>query len=274
MFEKKWTAGRISEFRKLWNSGAAAIDIAERFGINPRTVEKYARYKRDFGCEWPQPKPASPINISAISRHPVVKSRSILDIPRSLLGPYIVRLYMFASLVWDYVDTVLETAALMRVSSTKALSRSVRDLRKSYEQMRSSNLDDAHVKCEYQLALYFEEICRNHLAKLTNGIKADKDIGALAKDWKMLVIAVMQAVTLLDALFLYAEDVDAFIQSYGVMGKSALTSHFKSLKILLPQFAGDAYKPDIWACSLTSKILRNELRALEICEDNQQAVER
>lgn len=176
---------------------------------------------------------------------------------------------VLGALAWDYAETVREIASQMRITATKALSRSVRQLRLDYDSRRRSVLDQAHLRREAELGELFGEICRDHFSRLCIGVASEKLVAGLSDDQMMLVKAVHEAVAVTDALRLYADEADRWIASYGVTGvHSVLPDHFRRLAVLLPEFAGDCYNRDSESRKLTARILLAEMKQVYMFDDN------
>lgn len=126
---------------------------------------------------------------------------------------------------------------------------------------------DESLMKETELALLFEEICQEHFTKLNYGISSDKSVAGLNKDYEMLIKAVQMAMTVIDTMKFYAAECDEWIRGHGVEAHSILSDHFIRLSMILPQFAGDSYNANIEARKLTAKILINEIKAIEIHDE-------
>lgn len=187
------------------------------------------------------------------------------DVPQDELLHRSVCLYLIGALVWDYTDTVLKLVAQMRVDSLKRLSRSVRELRLDYDRVRSQDLDTAYIRREWELAEMFEDVNKDTFDSLCNGllIEIRRDT-ALDDDNVILVEAVQIAMTMLDALRLYADRCDRFIRRYyPTASHSILPDHFRRLAILLPEYAGDCYDRYSNSRQLTARILLNRINEIK-----------
>lgn len=208
--------------------------------------------------------------IPPINLMPKPKARSFADVPREEISPRAVKLFVFAALTWDYVDTVLDIASQMRLrNGTQKVSRRIRELRDDYNRVRSRSLDEAHFAEEWRLAQLFEKINKVHLAKLNYALKAETSHDyALDEDYEMLVVAVQTAMTLLDALRMYAAECDAMIRRYYPAPHSILPPQVAELSGLVPLFAGNCYNAASEARRLTARILLNEINAISIRRDD------
>lgn len=179
----------------------------------------------------------------------------------------LVRYYVMGSLVWDYTETVLNLVS--HNDKTKKLSRSVRQLRREYDQGRAAVLKAADVENEARLAELFEQVYYPHFNRLCNGLKAEmgKD-GPIEPESLSLVMAVQMVMTLLDVLDLLASECEKWVESFGVKYTGMFTNHFRRLAILMPEFAGDLYRWDLPSRSMTAKILYNEITQIDVYDMN------
>lgn len=183
-------------------------------------------------------------------------------------GYMVTKMYVLASLMWDYTETVRNIASQMKIKETRRASEAVRQIHLDYDRFRCGMLDDNHCRSEEDLAVLFESICRDPLSRLYGALKNHKSLAGLDADHIMLVEAVHAAMTVLAAVKMCARDIDKWLRDHGIGGNSVYHSHFRGLEILLPQFAGDAYDPGIDACRITASVLYYELRDLEMTHDD------
>lgn len=209
--------------------------------------------------------PYPPTPLPAIDLIPQPKTTK--DIPQRPLARMAAKLYLLGSLAWDYADTVCNIAAQMRIGKTKPLCRAVRELKRDYDRYRNRSMRDEALAKETELAMLFEDICQQHFTKLNYGIASDKSVAGLTQDYEMLIKAVQMAMTVIDTMKLYAAECDAWISSQGVEAHSILADHFRSLAILLPEFAGDSYNANAEARKLTARILLKEINLIEIHDE-------
>lgn len=195
------------------------------------------------------------------------KAKSFYDIPKDILSKKAVKMYIIGALVWDYAETVIDIAAQMKLGGeTKRLSRAIRVLQRDYKQIRAAHLDNNSLKREWELAELFESLNSDEFKRLCHGLCAEihRDT-ELNRDYAGLVEAVQMALTLLDTLFLYAAQCDSYILEYYPQAPhSILPDHFRKLRILLPEFAGDCYDNNSQTRSLTAKILLNKINEIEL----------
>lgn len=170
-------------------------------------------------------------------------SRTIHDVPNDVLISLRVRMYALGALVWDYVDTVLDLARQMRRPELKKLCRAVRELHEDYDSVRRANADAGFFAFERKWALDFEAFVEPLSARFIDGLKKEQSeaVGEMEAGTYWLMMAVQQALCVLEALHLYARGCDMAIERYGVdmRDKTILPRHFRSLEVLLPEFGGD-----------------------------------
>lgn len=172
------------------------------------------------------------------------RKKTLDDVPQDELAYRVVKLYIVGSLVWDYTESVLDLAAQMKIpGAPKKLSRAIREVHRDYDRVRSYDLDAEHVEKERELAELFEDINRKDFSELSKGlVKEIREETNLNDEYVYLVEGVQIAMTVLDALVLYAAQCDIFIREYYPRAPhSILPDHFRKLAILLPEYAGDCY---------------------------------
>ena len=171
------------------------------------------------------------------------KSRPITDVPEDILITIRVRMFALGALVWDYVDTVFDIAWAMRRRELKKLCRKVKELREDYNYMRRRNADCNDLEQETQWALDFESHVQPLSREFIESLKQEQSeaYGELDQDTHWLMLAVQQALCVLEALKYYTKGCDMAIAKYGVDmdQKTLLPQHFQKLAILLPEFGGN-----------------------------------
>lgn len=170
-------------------------------------------------------------------------AKSITDIPEDILITMRVRMYALGALVWDYTDTVLDIARSMRIQKTKKTSRKIRALHADYDYTMSQNLSLNHSELEMQWAMDFETYVMPLFQAFIEDFKQEQGVAydRLEEQTRWLMIAVQQALCVLDALKYYTLGCDLALAKYGVdmRNKTTLSRHFRTLGILLPEFGTD-----------------------------------
>lgn len=205
----------------------------------------------------------SPITYNLFPQKP--PRRTVLDLPSSIIGPMAIRLYVLGALAWDYADTVLNIMAVLRPEGTKALCRTVRQLKADHDRFRQYSVDTVHVEREKQLAIEFEEMSAPLFKRLNDSLTAEIKELDLVPDHALLVLAVQTALTVLDAMMIYAADCDKWLRAQGVDGHSILDDRFRKLANLLPHFAGDCYRPRSQSQKEAAHDIVRSIRSVELC---------
>lgn len=212
--------------------------------------------------------PSLRLNLTAVSERPKPRFVEIADaVPRDILLHWAANLYTLMNLAWDYVETVLDVVIQMRVTETKPLVRRIRELKREYDRFRSRALDSRAERNERECAEAFEDFVQKHLSRLFNALEFETMKQDIRKDYATLVIAVQQAMTILDTVSLYARKCDKEIREkykVAVPDMCMVQKEFLPLYNLIPQFAGDCYDKNLPARKLTAGILINELSKTDI----------
>lgn len=193
------------------------------------------------------------------------------SIPQDLLTEWGTKLYLLMNLAWGYIDTVLDLSIQQRIADTKPLVRRIRDIRRRYDQFRHRSIDDRHDRMETRNAEVFEDIFSDDLDRLFHGLEMEAARHSLTPGHRSLLIATNQALTIMDAVKVYARMCDRQIRDRGVWTCDCclLQSEFMELYPLIPQFAGDCYRPGIEARRLTANILANRICGVRFTENDQ-----
>lgn len=194
--------------------------------------------------------------------------KSIEDIPEDLLVEWSFKLFALMSLSWDYIDTICDQCVRLKLPPTKPLVREIRSLKRDYDRFRSHVMRPRMERDEIEHGLRFEEAFRADFERLTNGIELEVNKLDLTYDHRLLVVAVQQALTLMDAVKIYARWCDSEIAKFDVWVCDCcmVQTEFMKLYDLVPQFAGDCYQLDIEARKLTAGILVNRLKGMKLTD--------
>ena len=206
--------------------------------------------------------PSAPISVIPKPK-PV---RLIDEMPEDKMIQWAWKLYTLMNLSWGYIDTILDLCVQMRLKDTRPLVRVIRDLRRSYDRFRARSIDSDHVAKETHNAEVFEEQFSSDFDRLFNGLYNEVSRLDLKPDHRSLVIATQQALTLMDAVKVFARMCDKEIKAHGIWtcDCSLLQDEFQQLYPLIPQFAGDCYRPDLRVRQTTARILANRLASIHI----------
>lgn len=192
--------------------------------------------------------------------------RMIDEIPSRVVVEWGVKLYTLMQLAWNYIDTIIDLCIQMRITATKPLVRTIRQLRREYDQFRARSIDEEFERKESANAEKFEEQFCTDFDRLFNGLELEIRSLDLKQDYQTLVIAVQQALTIMDAVKLYARWCDQRINEYGVWVSDCcmLQAEFLKLYPLIPQFAGDCYQTNLASRQTTAGILLNRIIQIKI----------
>lgn len=136
-------------------------------------------------------------------------------IPRELGAVKAMVLQVVALMMWDCAETVIETAATMRLGGEcRKISRELREMRRRWDQARSPFIDDEHCRYEERLAESFRAGAREQLSKQYWGLRNELKRGNYEPEREMLLMAVQQALTMCEALKHYCDHCDAWVKHY------------------------------------------------------------
>lgn len=204
----------------------------------------------------------------AITLNPDIRKykNGIEAVPEDVTLEMSFKLFALMNLAWDYVDTLCDLCIAERISDTKPLVRRIRELKRDYDKFRWRVMDDKSIKDEEESGLQIEDSLRNDFKKLQYGLETDIAKLDLNPTSYNLVLATQQALTLMDAVKIYARRCDKIIQSYNVWVCDCcmVLPQFLALFNLIPQFAGDCYQPNLNARKLSAGIIANKLQILEL----------
>lgn len=194
------------------------------------------------------------------------RKKTIEAVPDEVLVDMSTRLFALMNLTWDYVDTILDLCISLRITETKPLVRKIRELKREYDKFRCPSMGTVHERGEQETGLEIEEKLSVDFDRLFNGVEHEVNKLDLNKEHKALVIATQQALTLMDAVKIYARRCDRKIASYDVWVCDCcmVQTDFMKLYPLIPQFAGDCYQPNLNARKLSAGIIANKLQELEL----------
>lgn len=197
------------------------------------------------------------------------KPKTLDDLPEKERLRIIVKISLLGTLAWDYADTVLDIARQMKIPQMKKVSRAVSELRREYDRYNGSFLssdDCTHMK---RLSDLFADINDTAFNRLCYGL--DTELGRIDRfdpQNAYLIKAVQMTMTVIDTMKLFADESDAWMEAHGVDGHTVMPKHFGPLAILIPQYAGDCYDPHSEARRITAGILLNEIKKIELYDEN------
>ena len=189
------------------------------------------------------------------------KPGGLEKVPDDLLVEWSFKLFALMNLTWDYIDTICDICIAQKIGPTKPLVRAVRSCKTEYDRFRWQVMSRKMEEDEAEHGLRFEERYGDDFRRLLFGIELEVNKHDLVPAHRTLVIAVQQALTLMDAVKVYARRCDSRIASFGAWVCDCCMVHTEFMKLydIIPQFAGDCYDPCIEARKLTAGILANRL---------------
>ena len=177
------------------------------------------------------------------------------------------------NLAWDYVDTICDLCIGMKLVHTKKLVRQIRELKREYDKFRHGVISSKMENNEVDHGLAIEDILKDDFYKMYNAIEMEVNKQRLTKDNKTLVIAVHQAMALIDAAKSYARWCDKEIAKFDVWvcDYCMVQKEFLMLDSIIPQFIGVLYNPNLNGRKLSSSIIANKIKGIRLeqflCED-------
>lgn len=157
--------------------------------------------------------------------------------------------FVIAEIAWDYADTILDFAAMMRLHETKKLCRAIKDLRKEYDRKRFQVIDDKWRKSETENMIMFQETLSKELFGKMYGTfkeRIEQTYGDLEPNSVMLIASVYCCKTVIAGLMRYChaqEKVVASILGYEI--NSIMPEQVNRLNTLVSEFVGDSPLNDI-----------------------------
>lgn len=150
--------------------------------------------------------------------------------------------FVITDVFFDYVSTVLDLSRLMRISELKKASRTIKELKSSYEYYKSRHLDFRHQQqeaehCDMMLDSFYEDFNREY--RLIR-FKISQDCKNLLDEFRTFLASVYMALLVFQVLRDYCREADRVIESYwGECENSILTKQAGKTYELLWQFTGD-----------------------------------
>lgn len=189
-------------------------------------------------------------------------------VPEKLLNRMAIKIYMVGSLVWDYADTVLDLVRQARISETKKHSRELQAVRERYLRFREKHGGDSMAE-EARLGLMFEQLNQKRMDRLYKHLCVEiRYTTQLNEQWRTICASVLTALTVLDAIKLYARECDRRIAAYGALrGHSILQDEFEQLGRVLHKFVEGRCYSGLVTRRQVAQELYAEILSLETTED-------
>lgn len=155
--------------------------------------------------------------------------------------------FVIAEVAWDYADTLLDLAVIMKLHATKKLCRAIKELRREYDRNRFRIINDSWRKSETENMLMFEEVLSDYFGKVYKSYKEalQQTYNDLNTESVELIATVYECLTVIDALQRYCQAQEKVVAS--ILGYEIATivpDEIRRLKLLVAEFAGDCRLPD------------------------------
>lgn len=171
------------------------------------------------------------------------------------------------NLAWQYIDTILDILVQMKLKVVRPVTCRIREIKTEYDRFRARCIDKSHVLKESNLAENFNDYLGEDLGRLFYALDFEVSRMDIIREQRPLLIAVYQAITILEALRIYARQIDDEIRhDYHIMVKdcSLIQACFLELYTLIPQYAGDCWKPNLDAVRITANVIARKIEEAEI----------
>lgn len=193
--------------------------------------------------------------------------KTIWDVPKELLREWCCKVSVLVNIAWDYIDTICQICAMERIKDTKPLVRTMRELKRDYDIFRSRSIRDREHAQETRLGENFAEMFKADFSRLFFNLDTEVKKLGLTDGHRTLLIAVYQALTIIDALKIYARRVDKRLKeehNVWTCDLCMVQTDFLKAASLVPQFAGDCLQPNLEIRKQTANILANRMEAVGI----------
>lgn len=157
--------------------------------------------------------------------------------------------FVIAEIAWDYADTMLDLAAMMRLHETKKLCRAIKDLRIEYNRKRFEVIDDNWRKSETENMIMFQEtLSHEYFGKIYGTFKDNlmQTYPELETNSVMLIASVYCCKTVIAGLMRYCQAQEKVVSSIlGYEINSIMPKQVSRLDTLVSVFIGDSPLKDI-----------------------------
>ena len=177
--------------------------------------------------------------------------------------------YVIFEVAWDYVDTTINLAILLRIQETKRLTRAMRELRRRFDQQRQPFIDRNDQEKEQDHMIEFEEKSNHVLTPIYKGLKTTirKQHPALVGDWVDFLCSVELASIIFSALFKYGIECDKLIESRcGRANHSILPDEMFKIANLVKEFRGDTITNIRLRPAYVGKMLK-QIKRIDLIEE-------
>lgn len=154
--------------------------------------------------------------------------------------------FVIAEVAWDYADSVMDMAILMRIQETKRLCRAIKDIRKEYDKKRYSIITDGWRKSETENMVMFQDELKDVFNKIYIRYKDlwKMEYGEANSEMLLMICGAYMCHTVLKALYQYESAQMKIVSSIiGYQIAPFLPTELKALYDLIIEFAGNCPMP-------------------------------
>lgn len=151
--------------------------------------------------------------------------------------------YVIAEVAWDYADTILDLAVIMRLSETKKLCRAIKETRKDYDRDRYKIINNKWRESETENMIMFQETLSDFFNTVykTYREKLMQKYSDLEENSLMLIASVYVCRTVLKGLHRYTDAQEKIVSAIlGYEIASLFPKQLTTLNKLVIEFAGDS----------------------------------
>lgn len=175
--------------------------------------------------------------------------------------------FVFFDVIWDYIESLIDCAIILRLTETKRLTRALKDIRREYNLDRAKHLDAEHRKNMSDHAQQFIEECEtlNWAWKVIHSEYKHKHPDLLP-DWVILIAQADLVCSMFAALNRYARHFDKMIADKSRRKlHSILPDEVNRMQGLIPEFLGGI--PHTRIRRVVDAVLYNEFLNQELTDE-------
>lgn len=197
-------------------------------------------------------------------------SEKVYKLPPKLMMELGAKLYLLMNLTWGYVETVLDLCRQIRLTETKKFGREIKELKRGYDQFRSSSMGDIETAQETEMGEWFEEIFSHDFDKLFASIDIEATKLSKSSAEKMLIVAIHQCLTLIEAVKMFALFGDERIKEHGAWTCKycMVQTEFLKMHEVLKNYPTAREESFSALRNISAKILTNRLHQLDVGTEN------
>ena len=197
-------------------------------------------------------------------------SDKVYGLPPKLMMELGAKLYLLMNLTWGYVETVICLCKDLRLVETKKDAREIRELKRSYDQFRSNTMGDLETAQETEMGEWFEEIFSHDFDKLFASIDMEATKLSKSSADKMLIVAVHQCLTLIEAVKMFAIYGDERIKEHGAWTCKycMVQTEFLKMHEVMKNYPTGRDERFSALRNISAKILTNRLHQLDVGTEN------